>query len=52
MRVLVVVIGGAAYALALNPGASLVQLLASAYGIVSQLAPPVVAGLYWWPSAS
>lgn len=47
MRVLVVVIGGAAYALALNPGASLVQLLASAYGIVSQLAPPVVAGLYW-----
>lgn len=47
MRILVVVIGGAAYALALNPGTSLVQLLASAYGIVSQLAPPVVAGLYW-----
>lgn len=47
MRVLVVVIGAAAYALALNPGSSLVQLLATAYGIVSQLAPPVIAGLYW-----
>lgn len=47
MRVLVVIIGAAAYALALDPGSSLVQLLASAYGIVSQLAPPVVAGLYW-----
>lgn len=47
MRVLVLVTGGAAYALALNPEASLVQLLATAYGIVSQLAPPVVAALYW-----
>jgi SSS family solute:Na+ symporter len=47
MRGLVLVTGGAAYFLALNPGSSLVQLLATAYGIVSQLAPPVVAALYW-----
>lgn len=47
MRALVLVTGAAAYVLALNPGASLVQLLATAYGIVSQLAPPVVAALYW-----
>lgn len=47
MRVLVVVIGAVAYVLALNPGSSLVQLLATAYGIVSQFAPPVVAALYW-----
>ena len=47
MRILVVVTGATAYVMALNPGASLVQLLATAYGIVSQLAPPVVAALYW-----
>ncbi len=47
MRGLVLVTGAAAYLLALNPGSSLVQLLATAYGIVSQLAPPVVAALYW-----
>jgi SSS family solute:Na+ symporter len=47
MRVLVLVTGAVAYGLALNPGSSLVQLLATAYGIVSQLAPPVVAALYW-----
>jgi SSS family solute:Na+ symporter len=47
MRILVVVIGGTAYWLALDPDSSLVQLLATAYGIVSQLAPPVVAALYW-----
>ncbi len=47
MRVLVLLTGAAAYVLALNPGASLVQLLATAYGIVSQLAPPVLAALYW-----
>lgn len=47
MRVLVVVTGAVAYVLALNPDSSLVQLLATAYGIVSQFAPPVVAALYW-----
>ncbi len=47
MRVLVLLTGAVAYLLALNPGSSLVQLLATAYGIVSQLAPPVVAALYW-----
>ncbi len=47
MRVLVFLTGALAYVLALNPGASLVQLLATAYGIVSQFAPAVVAALYW-----
>lgn len=47
MRALVLVTGAAAYLLALDTGSSLVQLLATAYGIVSQLAPPVVAALYW-----
>lgn len=47
MQALVLVTGAVAYWMALNPGASLVQLLATAYGIVSQLAPPVVAALYW-----
>jgi len=47
MRALVLLTGAAAYVLALNPGSSLVQLLATAYGIVSQLLPPVVAALYW-----
>ncbi|HSG09402.1 MAG TPA: sodium:solute symporter family protein [Longimicrobiales bacterium] len=47
MRVLVLVTGATAYVLALNPDSSLVQLLATAYGIVSQFAPAVVAGLYW-----
>lgn len=47
MRVLVVLTGATAYVLALDESSSLVQLLATAYGIVSQLAPPVVAALYW-----
>jgi len=47
MRALVLLTGAAAYFLALDPGSSLVQLLATAYGIVSQLAPPVLAALYW-----
>jgi SSS family solute:Na+ symporter len=47
MRVLVVLTGAAAYFFALDEDSSLVQLLATAYGIVSQLAPPVVAALYW-----
>jgi SSS family solute:Na+ symporter len=47
MRVLVVLTGATAYFFALDEDSSLVQLLATAYGIVSQLAPPVVAALYW-----
>jgi SSS family solute:Na+ symporter len=47
MRIVVLVTGAAAYVLALDEDSSLVQLLATAYGIVSQLAPPVVAALYW-----
>ena len=41
MRVLVLVTGATAYVLSLNPDSSLVQLLATAYGIVSQFAPAV-----------
>lgn len=47
MRVVVLAVGAGAYWLALATQASLVQMLASAYGIISQLAPPVVAALYW-----
>lgn len=47
MRGLVVAVGAAAYWAALDAESSLVQLLATAYGIVSQLAPPIVAALYW-----
>ncbi|MFQ5538218.1 MAG: sodium:solute symporter [Gemmatimonadota bacterium] len=47
MRVLVLGVGGAAYWAAVGGGSSLVQLLATAYGIVSQLAPPIVASMYW-----
>lgn len=47
MRTLVLVTGAIAYFLALDPGSSLVQLLATAYGIVAQFAPAVVAALYW-----
>jgi SSS family solute:Na+ symporter len=47
MRVIVLLTGAVAYYFALDPGSSLVLLLASAYGIVSQLAPPVVAAMYW-----
>jgi len=47
MRVLVVAVGAAAYFAALDEESSLVQLLATAYGIISQLAPPIVAAMYW-----
>lgn len=47
MRGLVLLVGAAAYVAALDPDSSLVLLLASAYGLISQLAPPVVAALYW-----
>jgi solute:Na+ symporter, SSS family len=47
MRMLVVVTGGVAYYFALNEAQSLVVLLLSSYGVIAQLAPPIVAALYW-----
>jgi solute:Na+ symporter, SSS family len=47
MQALVLLTGAIAYAFAQDPDSSLVLLLASAYGIISQFAPPVVAALYW-----
>lgn len=47
MRALVVVLGAIAYYYAVHEGRSLVWLLLSSYGLISQLAPPVVAALYW-----
>lgn len=47
MQAFVLLTGGIAYYFALDAESSLVQLLASAYGIISQFAPPVVAALYW-----
>jgi SSS family solute:Na+ symporter len=47
MRALVLLTGATAFVFALDEDSSLVQLLATAYGIVSQLAPPVLAALYW-----
>lgn len=47
MQAIVLVTGAVAYYYALDPDSSLVLLLASAYGIIAQFAPPVVAALYW-----
>jgi SSS family solute:Na+ symporter len=46
IQVLVVVVGVIAYWFALDEDSSLVVLLLTAYGIIAQLAPPVVATLY------
>jgi SSS family solute:Na+ symporter len=47
MQALVLFTGAVAYVFAQDPDSSLVLLLASAYGIIAQLAPPVLAALYW-----
>ncbi|HEV2131324.1 MAG TPA: sodium:solute symporter family protein [Longimicrobiaceae bacterium] len=47
MQALVVAVGLAAYGFALRTPASLVQLLLGAYGVVVQIAPLVVAALFW-----
>jgi SSS family solute:Na+ symporter len=47
MQFLVLLIGAVAYVFAQDPDSSLVLLLATAYGIISQFAPPVIAALYW-----
>ncbi len=47
IQALVLVVGGLAYVFAVTEGVSLVVLLLTAYGIICQLAPPIVAALYW-----
>ena len=47
MRILVLVTGTIAYYFAQDADSSLVLLLATAYGVISQLAPPVISAMYW-----
>ncbi len=43
----VLIVGAIAYGFAVSEGVSLVVLLLTSYGIICQLAPPIVAALYW-----
>ena len=43
----VLVFGAIAYGFAVSGSTSLVVLLLTAYGLICQLAPPIVAALYW-----
>lgn len=43
----VLLIGLIAYTFAVTEGVSLVVLLLTSYGIICQLAPPIVAAIYW-----
>ncbi|AKS42562.1 sodium:solute symporter family protein [Wenzhouxiangella marina] len=47
IRLLVLAAGGVAYYFAVAEGISLVVLLLTSYGIIAQLAPPVLAALFW-----
>ena len=47
MRLLIVAVGAVAYVFALDEQGSLVGLLLGSYGIICQLAPTVLAALYW-----
>ena len=47
MRGLIVLVGAVAYVFALDDQGSLVGLLLGSYGIICQLAPTVLAALYW-----
>lgn len=47
IRVLMVVAGAVAYFFAIAESQSLVVLLLTSYGVIAQLAPPVVAALFW-----
>lgn len=47
IRVFIVMAGAAAYFFAVSESVSLVVLLLTSYGIIAQLAPPVVAALFW-----
>jgi solute:Na+ symporter, SSS family len=47
MRALVVVVGLTAYAFALSTPATLVRLLLWSYGVIVQIAPVMIAALFW-----
>ncbi len=47
MRILIVLVGVTSYVLALGDQGSLVDLLLASYGIICQLAPTVLATIYW-----
>ena len=47
IRIFIVVAGAVSYFFAVSEGVSLVVLLLTSYGIIAQLAPPVVAALFW-----
>lgn len=47
IRVLMIFAGAVAYFFAVSEGQSLVVLLLTSYGVIAQLAPPVVAALFW-----
>ncbi len=47
IKVLIVVAGGISYYFAVGESQSLVVLLLTSYGVIAQLAPPVVAALFW-----
>jgi SSS family solute:Na+ symporter len=47
IRIGVLLAGAVAYFFAVTEGTSLVVLLLTSYGVIAQLAPPVLAALYW-----
>jgi solute:Na+ symporter, SSS family len=47
IRMFIVVAGGVSYYFAVTEGVSLVVLLLTSYGVIAQLAPLVVAALFW-----
>ncbi len=47
IRLLIVLAGAVSYLFAIAEGISLVVLLLTSYGIIAQLAPPVIAALFW-----
>ncbi len=47
IRVLVLAVGALAYVFALDEDSSLVVLLLTAYGIICQFAPPIIAAMFW-----
>ena len=47
IRLFIVIAGAISYYFAVTEGVSLVVLLLTSYGIIAQLAPPVIAALFW-----
>lgn len=47
IQAFVLVVGAIAYVFAVSEGVSLVVLLLTSYGVICQLAPPIVAAMYW-----